>query len=88
MVSKCANPDCSAPFLYLHDGRIYALRSKSQRESDVTDAVAERYWLCGNCSARLTLVLRNGGVVLESLSQMSAVSWRPSAATSERRPAA
>ena len=67
MGSKCANPACSAPFLYLHEGRIFVLRSPRLADSDVTDAVLERYWLCGLCSETMTLVQQEGKVVLRNI---------------------
>lgn len=85
MVSKCANPACSARFLYLHDGRIFVLRSASQRSTDVSDAVDARYWLCGPCSERATLVLRNGSVALEPIAQLAPASLRESAAAPRAR---
>jgi hypothetical protein len=67
MVSKCANPACSAPFLYLHEGRIFFLRGATAATTDVADAVVERYWLCGDCAETLTLVLRDDRVALQPL---------------------
>lgn len=50
MVSQCANPDCGAPFLYLREGKLFAVRRPglSARQGRV-----EYFWLCGNCAGRL-----------------------------------
>lgn len=65
MVSKCANPTCSAPFLYLHEGRIFAVRPASQA------GCIERYWLCGSCAQTMTLVMDGDGVSLRPLPRAS-----------------
>jgi hypothetical protein len=49
MISQCANPECGAPFVYLREGQVLALRS------NLHSAQVEFYWLCGECSARLRL---------------------------------
>jgi hypothetical protein len=55
MVSTCANPRCSAKFLYLHDGTLFSL--KSQPTSDYGAAGGIKYfWLCPTCSTTMTLV--------------------------------
>ena len=61
MLSKCANPTCSTPFRYLRDGKLFEIDSRD--ESGVS-AVGERkqvrrvefFWLCGECSAEMTIV--------------------------------
>ncbi len=52
MVSRCANPDCGAPFLYLRTGKLFVMPRSgfSTRHSRV-----EYFWLCGNCSGNLTI---------------------------------
>jgi hypothetical protein len=72
MLSKCANPACSAHFRYLHEGQIFNLdRSPSSAAVVLTPGVrlnehVEHFWLCGHCSARLKLTLRDGRVVTEA----------------------
>ena len=60
MLSKCANPACSKPFRYLRDGKVFEIDStkESQLASGDTKPVrrVEFFWLCGECSAELTLV--------------------------------
>jgi hypothetical protein len=60
MVSRCANPDCGAPFLYLRQGKLFVMPRPgfSARHSRV-----EYFWLCGNCAGNLTIEsFRDGGV--------------------------
>lgn len=44
MVEQCANPKCRAKFLYLREGKLYALR-QGHHESRV-----EFFWLCASCA--------------------------------------
>jgi hypothetical protein len=64
MVSKCANPECSTPFQYFREGKLFQVESASHRElrSPTLQLVSgkkphhvEHYWLCGPCSATMTL---------------------------------
>jgi hypothetical protein len=52
MVSRCANPDCGAPFLYLRPGKLFVMPRSgfSTRRSRV-----EYFWLCGNCAGKMTI---------------------------------
>ena len=78
MVSKCANPGCSAPFLYLHQGKLFRM------ETDAVDAHSSAsggdpeskkpsrriafYWLCSACAAAMTLTYDKGmGVTTKPL---------------------
>ncbi len=74
MVSKCANPACSASFRYLHEGRIFSIYSQHDPPGrvswSVTGQVIERYWLCPACARDMTLVLRRGQVVVQKFSAM------------------
>src|SRR5262249_29294698 len=65
MVSKCANPACGIPLRYLRDGRLFQFEVKALTPI-AGDAVARsgkktvsrqvwHYWLCGQCSASMTL---------------------------------
>jgi hypothetical protein len=49
MVSKCANPNCSAEFMYLGDGQLFEFDSASWR------ATRDFHWLCKECSKSLKL---------------------------------
>jgi hypothetical protein len=61
MLSKCANPTCSTPFVYLRDGKIFLRKhtmDPSQAHGPAASQVArlEYFWLCGPCSEEFTLV--------------------------------
>jgi hypothetical protein len=67
MVSKCANPTCSAPFLYLHEGKLFRIEVGTNAVSGPTNVAdrkpsyhAEYYWLCDACSKRMTLKYKPG----------------------------
>lgn len=72
MLNKCANPSCSTPLVYLREGKIFMMEQPPQ-ESQQTEnpgqaskaipARVEHFWLCGPCSAEMTLVYdRTAGV--------------------------
>lgn len=63
MLSKCANPSCSTPLIYLREGKIFVMEHAP--EPTLTEQPAgpakknhrvEHFWLCGPCSAEKTLV--------------------------------
>ncbi len=65
MMSKCANPSCSSVFRYLRDGKLFqvpagaSLKAAPNTSSDAPKPVTrdEFFWLCGNCSKDLTIVV-------------------------------
>ena len=78
MVSKCANPACKAPFRYLHEGRIFSIRSDSAEHSTkAAGRTVERYWLCSTCSDHMTLVLQSGKVMLRALAAIPEPGMKP-----------
>ncbi|HEX4786747.1 MAG TPA: hypothetical protein VH350_20575 [Candidatus Sulfotelmatobacter sp.] len=59
MLSKCANPECSAVLRYLHQGKLFYLAPTP----DVQIAMGmqcpllhERFWLCDRCSKEMNVV--------------------------------
>lgn len=56
MLSKCSNPTCSTPFLYLHEGRLFLLECDSEHSAS-TSSRGEYFWLCEHCSSVMTLRL-------------------------------
>jgi hypothetical protein len=62
MLSKCANPPCSASFLHLADGRLFRLETEPAFPSPNAKET-EYFWLCGPCSAGMTVRLTRGGTV-------------------------
>jgi hypothetical protein len=63
MVSKCANPECSVPFHYFREGKLFQVDTTSsglrpsgpQLMGGKMMYRVEHFWLCGVCSASLTL---------------------------------
>ncbi len=65
MVSKCANPGCSAPFLYLHQGKLFRMEANAGEANGSASGAdpaskkpsrrIEFYWLCNDCAAAMTL---------------------------------
>ena len=71
MLSKCANPSCSTPLVYLREGKIFRMENPPPAQKLVETPVikpksvnrVEHFWLCGPCSAQLTLAYdRQNGV--------------------------
>lgn len=58
MLSKCANPECSTPFVYLRDGKVFRVEKRA-RPVSVSRAKpplsVEHFWLCGQCWQTHTL---------------------------------
>ena len=58
MLSKCANPECSERFLYLHQGRLFQLSPTPDMhaaEWNSSPLLYERFWLCDRCSKEMTI---------------------------------
>ena len=71
MVSKCANPGCSTPFRYLHEGKLFRIETPMldpplagslhhPRSVKMVPRSVEFYWLCSACSTVMTLVFKPG----------------------------
>lgn len=63
MLSKCANPACSADFRYLHQGMLFLRESCSPEDrpasvSNKKNASIEYYWLCDQCARNFTLAVQ------------------------------
>ncbi len=68
MLSKCANPACLSPFLYLHEGTIFNIEVEGEpavnSDGSITRARRlEHYWLCGECARSMTVVYEQGRVI-------------------------
>lgn len=61
MLSKCANPSCSAQFKYLRDGKLFHVElapGDTTADSSVDPLVNKRvvhFWLCGRCAEKMTI---------------------------------
>jgi hypothetical protein len=74
MLSKCANPGCPAPFLYLHQGKLFRLDTgtahPAAQSKERTVRHLEFFWLCEECAAKLTLDYKKGvGITTVSRSE-------------------
>jgi hypothetical protein len=71
MLSKCANPSCTASFLYFHQGRLFRMETEMP-QNDPDDSVpaskfarrTEFFWLCDRCASEMTLEHDSKGSVL------------------------
>jgi hypothetical protein len=73
MLSKCANPSCTAAFLYLHEGKLFRMevvqRGNGAEEDPKRDGDGrttqrlEYFWLCDACATQMTIVRTAGGRV-------------------------
>ena len=66
MLSKCANPECSAAFRYFGEGTVFEVDYHSEADGDWEDMPfsgkkpprsVERFWLCARCSETMTLAV-------------------------------
>lgn len=72
MLSKCANPTCSTPFVYLREGKIFMMEQNPQPDVRPDGPMlvkpasrVEHFWLCGPCSSEMTITYdRQLGVVV------------------------
>ncbi|MGI9103807.1 MAG: hypothetical protein ACR2IF_15310 [Terriglobales bacterium] len=72
MLSKCANPACSAAFRFFHEGRLFTVVAASGEPPDATWGeihlrTLERYWLCRDCAASWTVAVENGRAIVRRL---------------------
>lgn len=71
MLSKCANPNCSAPFHYFREGRIFILDErtwpglfqKAKEKYGQQSHNVEHFWLCGQCSSQYGIALSREGAI-------------------------
>ncbi len=79
MLSKCANPNCSASFLYFHEGKLFRSESASANGIAAYDTGMKKssrriefFWLCANCAPRMTLIRDGEGITVRPMSQAQA----------------
>lgn len=71
MLAKCANPECSSSFRYLHEGKIFSLETTASATSVLerfSPGRIELFWLCDSCSLSLGVVSQNGAAAVQPLS--------------------
>jgi len=56
MLGKCINPQCSEKFRYLESGRLFRIENYHVG-SPTRFSTPEYFWLCRNCSRKMTLRL-------------------------------
>jgi len=59
MLSKCANPECSAVLRYLRQGKIFYLAPTPDVQIAMgmqCPLLRERFWLCDRCSKEMTVI--------------------------------
>lgn len=66
MFSKCANPECLAPFDY-HEGKFFRFhKSNTMGEAPANTHSVQHFWLCATCAHDYTLEYRDGiGVLIK-----------------------
>ena len=64
MVAKCSNPSCSALFRRLAEGRLFRLEPDPTLPGSSKSNRLEYFWLCGSCSAAMTLYVSGEGKVI------------------------
>jgi hypothetical protein len=70
MLTKCANPGCTAKFHYFHEGKLfpYEIQNTDYRklEFGIDPTIkkpshrVEFFWLCQECSRKITLTYTHG----------------------------
>jgi len=86
MLSHCANPQCSKPFLRLRQGKLFLIETErvampgdlpapSFSQTRALPRRVERYWLCDQCANVWTLVhdLHHGLVLMPLPRPMASV---------------
>jgi hypothetical protein len=86
MVSKCANPACTASFRYLRQGRLFLVESAPGLAAEALDVELGRqsrrleyFWLCHACCRSLNIVMENGSVKLVEKSGRARPRWQSGA---------
>jgi len=78
MLSRCANDQCSKPFLKLREGKLFLVETEQLTKPGTSappfvrarkqQRIVEHYWLCDECAAHWTLVCdRERGLSLAPL---------------------
>ncbi len=75
MVSKCANPSCSAVFRRMGEGRLFRIEFQASLPENApfepgqqARRRTEYFWLCAQCAALMTIKVERGEVVVNKIS--------------------
>jgi hypothetical protein len=62
MVTKCANPACSAPFHSLRQGRVFVMEVEGAPQSGGSGRSRQPhyFWLCHSCCRTMTVIAEKG----------------------------
>ncbi|HVP63266.1 MAG TPA: hypothetical protein VMT82_00130 [candidate division Zixibacteria bacterium] len=70
MLKKCANPQCTASFMHLGQGRLFRVQRKGPKLADSNldatnerPAVLEHFWLCDKCAGTMTVAVDRKQIV-------------------------
>jgi hypothetical protein len=83
MVAKCANPSCSKAFRYLHEGKLYRLKT-GQPNGQSSYQRSEWFWLCDDCVRKVALRVEVGNVVTMPLPTHTHTGLRTRAADAKK----
>jgi hypothetical protein len=71
MLSKCANPSCTASFLYFHQGKLFRMETETAESAAGPTAASARivrrtefFWLCDRCASEMKLEYDSKGRLL------------------------
>jgi hypothetical protein len=83
MLSKCANPGCSASYRYFHNGQLFRIEIPAKQSSHSPDDEngmrkplrrLEFFWLCDDCAPKWTLAFdQSAGISVRPKFARSAV---------------
>jgi hypothetical protein len=69
MVSKCANPECAAPFRRMRSGKLIRAENRPNAENHAVEFAeysirrrTEFFWLCGECSSKGLTLQKDGSI--------------------------
>jgi hypothetical protein len=60
MVKRCANPECSASFHSLRDGRVFVIEVEGDSPGHARQRQPRYFWLCNACCRTMTVVADKG----------------------------
>jgi hypothetical protein len=70
MLKKCANPQCTASFMHLGQGRLFRLERNFAKVADSNldsykkhPAALEHIWLCDKCAGTMTVAVDRKRIV-------------------------